>query len=355
MSQTIKNPGTSFGMGLSSISSLHLFLKGFARDRNYFLRMSGQQLLIFRGSVRRPRRQTIHENSLANLRNKNKTEGISSAVRRKIMKYIDAWFTTIEYAKTTGTEDKLKIKKHLAMLTLTLPVRQQHDDKYLKRYALMMFIKNMTRQFKTINYLWKAETQKNGNIHFHIIIDEYVEKEKIDSWWKNRMNLLGYEQQYENETGKKNPPMCNVETLRNKNNAGAYVAKYFTKNEDRREIEGRCWGCSDKIKNLANPEMSVNETELDECLRIVNMSISSIYVTDYCVIMKNVQNLENLIHKGLDNYTFKDTLVKNTHELYSYQYDAFSSQPETEWERDIIKEVGHLNALYLFENDMIGY
>jgi hypothetical protein len=292
---------------------------------------------------------------LANLRKKKKTEGVSSASRRKIMKYIDAWFSTIEYAKTEGTESVANINKFLAMITLTLPIKQVHDDRYLKRYALMMFIKDLRRHSSTINYLWKAETQQNGNIHFHIIIDEYVDKNKIDAWWKARMRILDYEQAYERTTGKKDPPMCNVEKLHDKGSAGSYVAKYFSKNENRRQIEGRCWGCSDKIKELAVGEMSVNESEMDECLQKINTGIATVYITDYCVIMKNVQGMENLVNYALGNYRYECTMKKNVDILYNHQYEMFKGEIETDWERDLIEEVGHLNCLYLFENEMIGY
>lgn len=355
MNELITRRGTFLGMGLSNISSVHLFENGLSRDRNYFLRMSGQQLLIFRGSVKRPHRETIHENSLANLRNKKKVEGISSQVKRKIMKYIDNWFTAIDYAKASGSEDKINKKKHLALLTLTLPFKQMHDDKYLKRYALMMFIKTMINHYPSINYLWKAEAQVNGNIHFHIIIDEYIPFSETDKWWYSRMELLGYNTKYYEKEGKRSSSACNVESLRDKNSAGAYVAKYFSKHKDGRNIEGRLWGCSDRIKNLSSAEIQVNTEELDECLNLVNFNIADAYIRDYCAVFKHVQGIEKLTLYALNNYKYQTTLTKNVYTLYSHQYEMFREGAETDWEQDIINEIGHINALYLFENELLGF
>ena len=346
--------GTKVGMGLSDISILHLFQNGFHSDKNYFVRLTDSEVIIFRGQVKRPKRNKVTEKSLENLKDRTRSQEISPAVHRRIMKYINAWFMTIDFSKTNGFEDDFKIKKHLGILTLTLPARQMHSDKYLKRYALMLFIKDLKKQFPTLNYLWRAEAQANGNIHFHIIIDEFIDKTIIDKLWYRRMQLLGYIDAYKGKTGKDNPPMCNVESLRDKTSAGAYVAKYFSKKDDRRMIEGRVWGCCDKIKEMEIPEMNVNETELNELLKETENNFFDLYITSYCVILTGVATIDKLFQKALRNYKYYNTLILNAHKLYEHQYNAFEGQLLTDWEKDIIEEIGPIMASYLFENDMIG-
>src|SRR5690606_39568338 len=63
-------------------------------------------------------------------------------------------------------------KFRLSFITLTLPSPQGSiSDKEIKRGPLRMFIQKMGRRYGMYNYVWKAEKQKNGNIHFHITTD----------------------------------------------------------------------------------------------------------------------------------------------------------------------------------------
>src|SRR5213079_1819998 len=51
----------------------------------------------------------------------------------------------------------------LAFLTLTLSERQKHTDQYIKEHLLQPFLYWLDRSHKA-SYVWKAESQLNGNI-----------------------------------------------------------------------------------------------------------------------------------------------------------------------------------------------
>ncbi len=39
---------------------------------------------------------------------------------------------------------------------------------------------NMKKSYQVDYYVWKAEPQKNGNIHFHILMDRWVDYKDIN-------------------------------------------------------------------------------------------------------------------------------------------------------------------------------
>ena len=58
-----------------------------------------------------------------------------------------------------------------------------YTDEYCKHELLNHFLVILRRDFKVHNYIWRAETQKNGNIHFHITLNKFIyAKDLRDAW-----------------------------------------------------------------------------------------------------------------------------------------------------------------------------
>ena len=79
----------------------------------------------------------------------------------------------------------------LAFITLTLPSRQSHSDDYIKEHMLQSFLYWLTRYYNCL-YVWKAEAQLNGNIHFHITIDSFVPWKSIRAKWNKILSKHNY-------------------------------------------------------------------------------------------------------------------------------------------------------------------
>ena len=79
----------------------------------------------------------------------------------------------------------------LAFITLTLSDRQVHDDDFIKEHLLQPFLYWLNRYYNCL-YVWKAESQLNGNIHFHITIDTFVHWKSIRAKWNKLLAKHGY-------------------------------------------------------------------------------------------------------------------------------------------------------------------
>lgn len=91
--------------------------------------------------------------------------------------------------------DKVRFK--LAFITLTLPAKQIHSDEEIKSKLLNQFLIELKTKFQVLDYIWKAEKQENGNIHFHILINRYIHHEKIKTIWNRILEKLGYISAYQ--------------------------------------------------------------------------------------------------------------------------------------------------------------
>lgn len=125
------------------------------------------------------------------------TGKLSKASQRKIMERLDTFVSVLKMVNRKIRRKKGgKSFRYAAFVTLTLPAEQRNSDKELKEIALKPFMQWLRDKFNVINYLWKAETQKNGRIHFHIVIDRFVHRDHVRDHWNKIMDRLGYVEEF---------------------------------------------------------------------------------------------------------------------------------------------------------------
>ncbi len=85
-----------------------------------------------------------------------------------------------------------KQKYNLTFITLTLSGEQIHSDNEIKSKLLNHFFTVLRQKYFLKFYVWKAEKQENGNIHFHIITDKYIAWQSVRSIWNKIQNKKGF-------------------------------------------------------------------------------------------------------------------------------------------------------------------
>ena len=219
---------------------------------------------------------------------------LSEKSRKKLTTSIN-WLTLYSQKKKVYHADKKhSFKFKVNFVTLTLPTLQRHFDTTIKKKLLNGFLTELREKYQVRNYAWRAECQKNGSIHFHIITDSFINAFALRRLWNKKLELLGYisgykekfqdldyseyceilncqnPADYENANrayayGKKtnwnNPNTTDVHSVSKIKNLAAYVSKYMAKRspqktnnttrtvQDRR-LSGRLWGCSTSLSRL---------------------------------------------------------------------------------------------------------
>lgn len=186
-----------------------------------------------------------------------RTGYLSYKSQRDIKRRVDTWSETLRFYKEDRQSSKKKINHMFTFVTLTYPSAQKHDDNYLKRQHLNHFIIKSRRDFGIENYLWRAEVQQNGNIHFHLLYDRYIHHSEIRKVWNEIIEGDYYVSEYQKKNGNKDPNSTDIHGLKNVSNISSYISKYMSKTEvsddRRRKIEGNLHGCSDKIRDIKQP------------------------------------------------------------------------------------------------------
>lgn len=92
------------------------------------------------------------------------------------------------YEKASGKSFRFKVN----FVTLTLPSSQKHTDSEIVKLALSPFLEAWAKRSRGLLYVWKAEVQDNGNIHFHITTNTFIHYAKLRHRWNFYMEKLGY-------------------------------------------------------------------------------------------------------------------------------------------------------------------
>lgn len=149
-------------------------------------------------------------------------------------------------------------------LTLTLPSSQVHNTAFLQNGIFDELLQVLRQRLGMQNYVWRLEFQANGNAHWHILTDTYVDYFFALKHWNNLLSKHGYVQAYTEKmrglswsqyaenysnggkvskdvlfkrykkgvaSGWSSPNSVDTKHLTAKDNVGFYLAKYFSKKE----------------------------------------------------------------------------------------------------------------------------
>lgn len=249
-------------------------------------RFASNKIVIYRQPHRRiiSDRQRI-QNEI-NFEKKEYNGYMSKATKSYITKKIDTWYQACKYYNRYHARNNQASKKILTFLTLTLPAVQAHTDNEIKRECLNHFIIACTRSGRFTHYFWRSEAQKNGNIHFHFLIDSYFDKIELQKIWCKCVERLGYVKAYQDVHGFKLPPCTQIQVIPPTQTIIDYVTKYVGKSEVSRKIEGRIWGMSDSLRNiLPSTELVDNQIE-SRINKYIDDDRKNVYEDENCMVVK---------------------------------------------------------------------
>jgi hypothetical protein len=222
--------------------------------------------------------------SNANLKSRVTDGVISVNVAKKIGNQIGWLQLFTKEKKAMNYKLGREFKFRLNFITLTLPSRQIHDDKVIKRECLNEFLIVAKRKWKLKDYVWRAETQANGNIHFHVIGDTFIRYDELRSEWNRIVEKLGYVSRFKENS---NPNSTDIHSLKNIKNVVKYLIKYCTKNkEERRIVLGALWGSSDRLKNCKPCQIECSGKLWDKVQEKCYNGGLKYYAVEHCFLIK---------------------------------------------------------------------
>lgn len=250
-------------------------------------------------------------------RTKNKSENDISLQTYRKLKYAFKTLYQISKPKKVISEKTGKyFYFRLNFITLTLSGKQAElSDKVIKREMLNHFLITCKRKHNLISYIWKAEAQKNGNIHFHITTDTFIHYADIRNYWNNcqlKFNLLD---DYFMKHNHFQANSTDVHTVRNISNLNAYCVKYLKKsNNCTREITGRKFACSNNLNYSKRLSVVADSKDIDYFNQLAYYYDKQVFNSDYFTSIRfNDLNFYNYLPEKWQLLYFKhlETIKNN--------------------------------------------
>jgi hypothetical protein len=282
----------------------------------------------------------------------NHTKGfLSDNSKKKIRTSVQLWCDTLEAKCFISRYSKSWIQSQITFCTLTLPAPQVHSDKEVKRDMLNHFLISCKRKFFVVTFLWVAEKQKNGNIHFHILLDRFIEWREIRTIWNKILDGSGYIEQYRiNQTFKhkdgfffdeklskswtydkqysayqygiatdwNDPNSTDIHALYKVKNIAAYITKYLCKSDSKLSIDGRLWAQSDTLSTLRPLSYCCDSTIDNYIDNLMHSKGSEVFKGDMYQVVKgfSLRHLRNaspaLFNQLCDTYNYNYSIIYNS-------------------------------------------
>jgi len=159
----------------------------------------------------------------------NKRENsISKKSQSRIRNYVNLLLdTAIEKEIYSRKENKRFIYK-IGFCTLTIPPEFDADDKTIHYKIFKPFLRVLQDKYELAEYIWKAETQENGNLHYHLTVNQWLHWYIINREWRKQIQKHGYDY----GTEKRKRAATEIHSVKKVKNLAAYLSKYLCKNDE---------------------------------------------------------------------------------------------------------------------------
>ena len=208
-------------------------------------------------------------------------------------------------------------------ITLTIPTNNiLIDTKEGYDRLLKPFLRTMRRKYNLQSYIWKAELQMRGQLHYHLTTNTWINWNNIRNEWNYLLRRNNLMDEYIEANGNDNPNSTDVHKIYKIKNIANYLSKYISKDiaktntkygkysneisynssivygcmiscctitiSDDMNFDSKVWDCSRDIKLAKLPTIEIDDNLMAEFKMLKYGSKISDTSTEYCNIIEGV-------------------------------------------------------------------
>jgi hypothetical protein len=155
--------------------------------------------------------------------------GVTQGARKRISKAVTIMSQAIKPGWVTNPATGEMFYHKFSFITLTIAnnnnitARQAYDDLFSH------FLDWFTRTIGVKTYIWKAELQTRGQIHYHIVSPALIHYKDLQGKWNQLQRAAGLLDEFAKEHGHFNPPSTHIKETKNVKNTDRYILKELNK------------------------------------------------------------------------------------------------------------------------------
>lgn len=166
--------------------------------------------------------------------NKNKYTGVLSPSAARNLKYrIQLLVAQAKWKENINPSNGKTFRWLINFCTLTLSAPQRDvSDKTIKKEMFEPWLRIMRKSFRLRSYVWRAERQFNGNIHFHVTTDSWLNFADIQTNWNNQQSKFHFIDEFRERNSTPWPNSTDVHSTQKIKDLANYMVKYMGKNAE---------------------------------------------------------------------------------------------------------------------------
>lgn len=188
------------------------------------------------------------------------------------------------FSKSSG-----KYKFKAAFLTLTAP-ESTTTSQFLKAFDYFL---DYLRRTANCTYVWKKEFgSKNGKLHVHILLNNFIPYYIVDWKWKRLLVSQGVEWP-KNNNGQDTKSHYRIEIPKSAKSVGGYISKYMSKIDYIAEEIGYLWGKSKVLQECKEVVLIEGDVNNDELFKLYSKfkTVGTEWVKICLVDLRKIVNL----------------------------------------------------------------
>jgi hypothetical protein len=229
-----------------------------------------------------------------------------------------------------------KNRMRINFITLTFSCSQNISLKIGYSNSLKPFLRWMLEVKKIKNYVWKAEYQKRGQLHYHITTNTFIHHTEIRNKWNYIQKQNGYLQEYWEKNHHYDANSTDVHAVYKIEDIESYLIKYMMKpvsdvDENKSATlrnnfsSGKVWGCSDNLRGKKYFTIEYADDKIFNAIKneVANGNLIKSEKIETCNFYKMKKKLtyDKLLHKStinlIENYAKSE--FKTTNEFLNNQ------------------------------------
>lgn len=207
---------------------------------------------------------------------------------KRIRKAIDILLQISPVSKVKNPVTKKIIKHTLSLITLTIAERKNNlTGKEAHKILLKPFLRIMREKYEMNTYIWKAELQKSGQIHYHITTRSVLHYQIIKDVWNNLQRKNNLLDDFFSKHNHYNPNGTDIHAVRTSTKFAFYLSKEIAKTlQNQESINGKIWDCSTNLKAAKFFNTELNNAHARIIYRQHIQNTISIKDLEQCAVIK---------------------------------------------------------------------
>lgn len=218
---------------------------------------------------------------------------VTQGARKRIAIAVNLMLLSTPWRKFFNPILKKEVSHRLSFITLTISC----SDRLLsasEAYTMLLkpFLQWLTITAGAKKYIWKAELQKRGQIHYHVTTDLWLNYTILKEKWNYLQKKNGLLKEYFETKGHFQPNSTDIRSVKNLTNIEAYLTKYLAKKGSENDITiGKIWDCSKNLKGKKYPSLELTESIEKAILRYQDYNGLDEWSNEHCTILSGKPNM----------------------------------------------------------------